>query len=130
MKILLDTHTFLWYINGDKQLSAQYVAQLRSPDNTLYLSVVSLWEAIIKYQLGKLPLPQPAHLYLPAQRRRHQILNLDVDEDSLLPLATLSSLHRDPFDRLLICQAIANDMLLATLDEQIGQYPIRIVTAS
>lgn len=128
MKILLDTHTFLWYINADKQLPAKYVAQLRSLENTVYLSVVSLWEAIIKYQLGNLPLPHPPHLYLPTQRQRHQILNLDVDEDSLLPLAFLPSLHRDPFDRLLISQAIAKEMTLATLDEQINKYPVRILT--
>jgi len=130
MKILLDTHTFLWYINADRQLQAAYVAQLRSPDNTVYLSVISLWEAIIKYQLGKLPFPQPPHLYLPTQRRRHQILNLDIDENSVLPLATLPPLHRDPFDRLLISQAIANEMVLATLDEQLRHYPIRILPAS
>ncbi len=128
MKILLDTHTFLWYINADRQLPASYVAQLRSPGNTVYLSVVSLWEVIIKYQLGKLPLPQPPHLYLPTQRQRHQILNLDVDEDSLLPLVSLPSLHRDPFDRLLISQTIAKGMTLATLDEQIGKYPVPILT--
>ena len=121
MKILLDTHTFLWYISADKQLSAGYLAQLRSPENTVYLSVVSLWEAIIKYQLGKLPVPRPPHLYLPEQRRRHQILNLDVDEESLLPLTSLPPLHRDPFDRLLICQAIAKNMSLATQDDQISQ---------
>lgn len=121
MNILLDTHVFLWYISAAPQLSAKYVAQLRDPANTVYLSVVSLWEALIKYQLGKLPLPQPPHLYIPTQRQQHQIFSLDVNEDSLLPLASLPLLHRDPFDRLLISQALASGMTLATLDGQVGQ---------
>ncbi len=90
--------------------------------------MVSLWEALIKYQLGKLPLPQAPQFYIPAQRQRHQILSLDIDESSLLPLASLPLLHRDPFDRLLVSQALANGMTLATLDAQIGQYSVPILT--
>lgn len=130
MNILLDTHVFLWYISAAPQLSANYVAQLRDPANTVCLSVVSLWEALIKYQLGKLPLPQPPHLYIPSQRQQHQILSLDVDEDSLLPLASLPPLHRDPFDRLLISQALANGMTVATMDGQISQYSVPILSIS
>lgn len=76
MKILLDTHIFLWYISGDKRLSIDKRDGIRDSSNEVYLSVVSVWEAIIKYQLGKLPLPQPPETYLPIQRQQHQIMSL------------------------------------------------------
>lgn len=108
MKILLDTHVFLWYISGDQRLTRSMLEQLRQPANEVYLSVVSLWEIIIKYQIGKMPLPQSPEQYIPQQRQNHMIGNLDVDVDvaSVRQLITLPTLHNDPFDRLLICQAI------------------------
>jgi len=106
MKILLDTHIFLWYISKDKQLPESICDAIRNPDNEVYLSVISLWEAIIKYQLGKLPLPEPPETYLPRQRDLHQISSLNLNESSVAQLAQLPNLHRDPFDRMLICQAL------------------------
>ncbi|RUT06121.1 hypothetical protein DSM106972_033270 [Dulcicalothrix desertica PCC 7102] len=76
MKILLDTHIFLWLISGDNKLSINTINAVRDPDNEVYLSVVSVWECIIKYQLGKLPLPESPETYLPKQRNLHQILSL------------------------------------------------------
>jgi PIN domain nuclease of toxin-antitoxin system len=73
MKFLLDTHIFLWFISGDTRLPAGWRDIIRDAGNDVYLSVVSLWEAIIKYHLGKLPLPESAESYLPTQRMRHQI---------------------------------------------------------
>ncbi|NEQ88479.1 MAG: type II toxin-antitoxin system VapC family toxin, partial [Moorea sp. SIO2I5] len=67
MKILLDTHIFLWFISGDTMLSTDVRDIIRDPDNEVYLSVVSVWEAIVKYQLGKLPLPEPPDKFLPNQ---------------------------------------------------------------
>ncbi len=74
MKILLDTHVFLWYISGDKRIPALVLQELRSPQNIVYLSVASLWEIIIKYQLRKLPLPQSPELFVPIQRQKHGVL--------------------------------------------------------
>ena len=76
MKLLLDTHIFLWYISGDDRLSKSIRDIIRNLDNQVYLSVVSIWEAIVKYNLGKLPLPYPPALYLPKQRHQHQISSL------------------------------------------------------
>jgi PIN domain nuclease of toxin-antitoxin system len=73
MKILLDTHIFLWFISSDSRLSTDVRDAIRDPDNEIYLSVVSVWESIVKYQLGKLPLPEPPETYLPKQRELHQI---------------------------------------------------------
>ncbi len=85
---------------------------------------MSLWEAIIKNQLGKLPLPEPPERYLPYQRQRHGISNLPVDEASVVRLAGLPPLHRDPFDRLLICQVLEHDMMFATMDGALKHYPV------
>jgi len=93
MKILLDTHIFLWFISGDIRLSTDVRDAIRDPDNEVYLSAVSVWEAIVKYQLGKLPLPEPPEIYLPKQRELHQIVSLALDESSVAQLANLPPLE-------------------------------------
>jgi PIN domain nuclease of toxin-antitoxin system len=127
MRILLDTHIFLWYISGDVQLSTKIRDVIREPDNEVYLSAISIWEAIVKYQLGKLPLPERPEMYLPKQRNLHQIVNLNLDELSVLQLANLPPLHRDPFDRMLICQALQHGLTIATVDAAIRTYPVSVI---
>src|SRR5438067_3423798 len=127
MQILLDTHIFLWFISGDNRLSDDVRDAVRDSANEVYLSVASVWEAIIKYQLGKLPLPQAPESYLPAQRKLHQIESLSIDEDCMKQLASLPLLHKDPFDRLLISQAKEYGMSLATVDPAIKAYAISIL---
>jgi PIN domain nuclease of toxin-antitoxin system len=122
MKLLLDTQIFLWFISGSAQLSASFRESIQNPDNEVYLSVVSLWECIIKYQLGKLPLPESPEIYLPKQRERHRIDSLTVDELSVAQLIKLPSLHRDPFDRLLICQALQHNLIIVTADAAVMAY--------
>ncbi|NEP29447.1 MAG: type II toxin-antitoxin system VapC family toxin, partial [Moorea sp. SIO3I6] len=122
MKILLDTHIFLWFISGDTMLSTDVRDIMRDPDNEVYLSVVSVWEAIVKYQLGKLPLPEPPDKFLPNQRQLHQIASLDLDEGSVTQLSKLPLIHRDPFDRMLISQALEKGLTLATVDREIRAY--------
>jgi PIN domain nuclease of toxin-antitoxin system len=127
MKILLDTHIFLWYITKDGRLPSEALNSIRQPKNEVYLSVVSLWEIIVKHRLDKLSLPKPPATYIPIQRARHQIMNLDLDEASVVQLAKLPSLHRDPFDRMLMCQAIQHNMTLASTDEQFQEYPVKLL---
>lgn len=127
MKILLDTHIFLWFISGDTKLSTDVRDAVRDPDNEVYLSAVSIWEAIVKYQLGKLPLPESPETYLPKQRDLHQISSLALDESSVVQLANLPPLHRDPFDRMLVCQALQNDLTIATVDTAIRAYSVSIM---
>jgi PIN domain nuclease of toxin-antitoxin system len=127
VRLLLDTHIFLWFVTGDRQLPVNLRDLIRDPANAVYLSAVSTWETIIKWQIGKLPLPGPPDLYLPKQRRLHQIPSLDVDEATVLHLAQLPLLHRDPFDRLLICQAIQHGLTLATVDTSIQAYPVATI---
>lgn len=127
MRILLDTHIFLWFISNDVKLSTALRDTIRDPDNEIYLSSLSIWEVIIKYQLGKLPLPEHPATYLPKHRNLHQILSLDIDEASVAQLAKLPLLHRDPFDRMLICQALQNDLIIATVDTAVRAYSVSII---
>ncbi len=127
MRILLDTHIFLWFIGGDTQLSTDVRDAIRDPENEVYLSAISVWETIVKYQLGKLPLPEHPKTYLPKQRALHQIDSLALDERSVIQLAKLPLLHRDPFDRMLICQALQNDLTIATVDSAIRAYSVRFM---
>jgi len=103
MRLLLDTHIFLWFISAEGRLPDSIRDHIRNPDNEVYLSVISIWEAIIKNRIGRLPLPQPPEIYLSGQRERHLISSLALDEPSVIQLAKLPLLHRDPFDRILIC---------------------------
>lgn len=127
MKLLLDTHIFLRYISGDAKLPATLRNSIRDLDNEAYLSVVSVWEAIVKHRLGKLPLPEPAERYLPEQRERHMIASLVLDESSVAQLGSLPSLHRDPFDRVLICQAPQHELMIVTVDRFIREYPVAVL---
>jgi PIN domain nuclease of toxin-antitoxin system len=127
MRILLDTHIFLWFISGDVQLSTNVRDAIRDPDNEVYLSAVSVWEAIVKYQLGKLPLPEHPETYLPKQRDLHQIASLPLEESDVVQLAQLPPLHRDPFDRMLICQALQNDLTIATVDSAVRAYSVSVI---
>ena len=123
MRLLLDTHIFLWFLNGDPQLSNQFRDRIQDPNNEVFLSVVSVWEATIKYQLGKLPLPESPEIYLPRQRVIHLIESLPIDEETIAQLIGLPPIHRDPFDRLLICQAIQHNLVIVSVDSAICQYP-------
>jgi PIN domain nuclease of toxin-antitoxin system len=126
MRLLLDTHVFLWFISGSPRIPSRLRDSIRTRENDVYLSVVSVWEASIKHRLGKLPLPEPPGVYLPAQRQRHEIASLPIEESSIAHLDRLPLLHRDPFDRLLICQAIEHQLTLATVDEAMQPYPVEI----
>ncbi|MGE5340981.1 MAG: type II toxin-antitoxin system VapC family toxin [Candidatus Omnitrophota bacterium] len=125
MRLLLDTCIFLWFISGDNRLPENIREAISNTENEIFLSVISIWESIVKYQLGKLPLPRPPSEYLPEQRERHQIESLPLDEESVIYLPKLPSIHRDPFDRMLICQAIKNQLILVTVDNYIRSYPVK-----
>jgi PIN domain nuclease of toxin-antitoxin system len=124
MRLLLDTHIFIWYVRNAPELPEALRSAIRHPGNEVFLSVVSLWEAIIKSQLGKLPLPEPPQTFLPRMRDHHLIRSLHVDEASVLRIADLPPIHRDPFDRLLICQAIQHGLTVVTADRAFAAYPV------
>ena len=127
MRLLLDTSTFLWVINDAPELSSQARELFVNPENESYLSSVSAWEIAIKYGLGRLPLPQPPDRFIPAQRKQHGIDPLELDEEAALHLSRLPQLHKDPFDRMLVCQAIVHHLIILTSDDLVAQYPVRTI---
>src|SRR6266699_2545135 len=127
MRLLLDTQVFLWYISADPRLSVAYCDAIRHPGNADYLSVASVWEAVIKYALGKLPLPEAPAEYLPRQREAHRIAPLPVEEAALVHLAGLAPLHRDPFDRMLIAQTLHHGLKIATVDDSVRAYAVPLL---
>jgi PIN domain nuclease of toxin-antitoxin system len=127
MRLLLDTHVFLWYITADAKLPAAFRSAIQDPTNEVYLSAASVWEAVIKHGLGKLTLPASPAIYLPQQREAHGISSLPVDEGAMPHLASLAPIHRDPFDRVLIAQALQHGMTLVTVDPDLAAYPVQIL---
>ena len=127
MKLLLDTHIFLWFISGDQRLPIHLQNSIRDLNNDVYLSCISVWEVTVKYQLGKLPLPESPEIYLPKQRQQHLINTLILDEESVAQLLNLPLLHRDPFDRILICQALQHNLTIVTVDTAIRAYIVKVL---
>ncbi len=125
MRCLLDTCTFLWIIAGSRELSPTATNLFVDPTHDMLLSVVSVWEISVKHSLGKLTLPTPLDRFISTQRELHGISVLPLDERTVFHLHKLPSLHRDPFDRMLICQAIEHDCVLLTPDPLIVEYPVR-----
>lgn len=126
MKLLLDTCAFLWWSQGSARIPKDVRRLVADPANDVYVSAVTAWELAVKHELGKLDLPAPPEVFAPRRREWYDFKSLPIDEASALQLRRLPSLHRDPFDRLLICQAIEHGMTLLTPDRLISQYPVRI----
>lgn len=125
MKLLLDTHIFLWYITNDGRLEPEIARAIRDETNEVYLSVVSVWEALVKHQNGRLTLPSPADRYLQENQRHHRIVSLPLEAGATAYVLNLPPIHRDPFDRMLVCQALHHGLVLATVDSQLAAYPVR-----
>jgi PIN domain nuclease of toxin-antitoxin system len=123
MKLLLDTCTFLWLAADDPQLSPRARDACRDPGNRVYLSALSAWEIAIKHRLGRLPLPEPPSRYVASRRDWLGLEPLDFDDAAATHDALLPALHRDPFDRGLVSQAILLGMSIVTPDPAIARYP-------
>jgi PIN domain nuclease of toxin-antitoxin system len=125
VKVLLDTCTFLWLAQDETQVSHAALRAIGSAGPGVYLSVVSVWEIAAKYESGKLALPEPPTRYIPRLREQYRLLPLPLSESDALGTARLPKVHSDPFDRLLISQAIETSMVLLTPDETIARYPVK-----
>ena len=125
MKVLLDTCTFLWVLSGAPQLSARAADLFRHADHEMYLSAASAWEIAVKHSAGRLTLPERPERFVPDMREARGIVSLAIDEESALHASRLPLLHRDPFDRLLVAQAIVHGMTILTPDPIISAYPAR-----
>ena len=131
MKILLDTHVFLWLQTERKRLG-EHLSLVEDPHTERLLSAVSSWEIAIKHRLGRLPLPEPPQRYVPSRMRAIGAQGLAIEHRHALAVAELEPLHKDPFDRLLVAQAQALDVTILTADTTVVQYPVRtlLVVAS
>lgn len=127
MKILLDTHTFLWYVTGDSQLSDKAQSYLDNRDNLRYVSVATLWEIAIKYSIGKLTLREPYEILIPRLLQVNQFNLLHLSTEHLSHVANLSFpnlKHKDPFDRLLVSQSQVEDIPLLSVDQKLDAYGV------
>jgi len=127
VKLLLDTCTFLWIAGGGRGLSPRCATFFQSQDNEVYLSAASAWEIAVKHASGRLPLPVPPAQLVAEERARLGVLPLPIDEESALHTSRLPVLHRDPFDRVLVAQAIVHGLTILTPDPLVTQYPARTV---
>lgn len=129
MKLLLDTHAFLWIATNSERLPRELKTILREPSNDLYLSVVSSWEIAVKARSGRLVLPMPVWAFLLESRERLGIQSLSIHESAVAHVAKLPAIHRDPFDRMLVCQAIEHGLTIVTSDSQVQRYPVKSMWA-
>jgi PIN domain nuclease of toxin-antitoxin system len=127
MRLLTDTCTFLWMVSAPDRLSPRARVLLVDPSNEVFLSSVSAWEIAVKHGLGQLSLREAPDRFVPAQRETHGIEALPLDEESVLQVLRLPALHRDPFDRMLVCQAIVHGLAILTPDPLVSQYPARVI---
>ena len=123
--LLMDTHVFLWFVNGDTKLSKEMLQAIETEEK-VWVSVISFWELAIKSSLGKLTLPCPVS-QLMEDCAKMNLSILPIKAQHLQQLEHLPWIHRDPFDRLLICQAQAEGLKLATVDENIRQYEVGLI---
>lgn len=126
MKVLLDTHSFLWFIAGDVQLDSYARRLIEDLSNERYLSVASIWEITIKSSLGRLTVPMPPSTLIREHTWANAINLLRLKPEHFDVLHGLPYHHKDPFDRILIAQAIEEEMVLITKDQAIGAYNVQI----
>jgi PIN domain nuclease of toxin-antitoxin system len=127
MKILLDTHAWLWWITNNKKLSQRAHEIIASGSNELFLSVASLWEVLSKVQIGKLPFPIPAGPYVREQLTRNGVRLLSISLDHVLRLEHLPLHHRDPFDRILVAQSLEEELPILTADPLFKDYSATLI---
>ena len=126
---MLDTNVLLWLLWSDPRLRPEVVAALADPANLLYASVVSVWETAIKVRLGKLNVPPNVIGWMPGQLRESRISLLTITLEHAAGVETLPRHHRDPFDRLLIAQALVESLTLVTSDRRLAAYGVRLLDA-
>ena len=127
MRLLLDTHAFLWWVLDDPQLSQPARIAIMNPENQLFFSAVSSWEISIKASLGKLALPKQPQQFFQQQLANNRFQRLPITVEHTVAIYQLPHHHRDPFDRLLIAQCLVEGLSLITNDGLIQQYAVPIV---
>ena len=127
MRLLLDTHTFLWFVNDDPKLSNRLKELIEDTSNVSYLSVASLWEMSIKFNLGKLTLDPNYEEFIEREVTTSTIQLLNIGLEHLRINATLPFHHRDPFDRLIIAQSMAGNIPIVSVDSAFDKYSVTLI---
>ncbi len=124
MRYLLDTHAFLWWVLDDQKLSTKARQELAKGTTELFLSAASGWEMAIKVSLGRLSIPGDLEALVAQELQANRIRALPVEMSHALHVSKLPALHRDPFDRILISQALLEGMHIVTCDAAIHKYEV------
>jgi len=124
VNLLLDTHSFIWFVEDNPSLSSHARTLIEEPTNDVFLSIASVWEMAIKVSLGKLDLSQSFDLFIPNQLLLNDITLLDIAVSHTLRVATLPFQHRDPFDRLLVAQSLVEGMPFISIDSIFDAYGV------
>jgi PIN domain nuclease of toxin-antitoxin system len=124
VRLLLDTHSFLWFLLDDPQLSAAARVLIEDPTNDVEISPASYWEIAIKIRLGKYALPEPYQVFIEREIADNDFRVLPIEPKHTAVLTTLPLHHRDPFDRLIVAQAMVEGLSLVSADPQLDAYPI------
>ncbi len=124
MRILLDTQAFLWMLSGAAEFSSKARRLVADPENDLFLSLASIWEIAIKSSIGKLKIAEPIATFIPAQMQANGIDQLDITFRHVARVVALPFHHRDPFDRLLLCQAAEEGLTLLSADPVFDRYKV------
>lgn len=127
MRLLLDTHTFIWWASEPEKLPQKIRELCENPENTLVVSVTSVWEMQIKMQLGKMTIHTPLVELIESQMEANDVALLPITLDHVVGLANLPFIHHDPFDRLLISQAMVEDFILLSKDKKMAGYPVKVM---
>ncbi len=130
MNVLVDTHVWLWMLTEPVRLGPETSSIISDARNGLLLSAASSWEIAIKYQLGKLALPETPERYVPDRMRLSGVVGLPIEHAHALAVAALPQHHRDPFDRLLIAQASEEGLPILTVDDQLAMYDVELIDAT
>lgn len=125
MILLLDTHTFIWFAEQNPQLSASARSAIALPETDVFLSVASIWEMAIKVSIGSLELKRPLATYVERAVQFDGIELLAIDVADAVAVAGLVYFHRDPFDRLIIAQALRRDWTVVTKDARFAEYGVK-----
>lgn len=126
MRVLLDTHSFIWFVTGNDRLSSVARVTMESADNELLLSAASVWELSIKSSLGRIVFPCPLSEYI-AQKEKTGFVMLPITWKHATTVEKLNAYHKDPFDRLLIAQALCEGVPIITCDAKIVQYGVNVI---
>ena len=128
MKLLLDTHTFLWFVNDNPKLSNHLKDLIEDTNNVNYLSMASLWEMSIKFNLGKLTLDPNYEEFVEREVTTSTIQLLNIELSHLRINATIPFHHRDPFDRLIIAQSMSEDIPIVSVDSAFDKYSVELIS--